>query len=507
MGPDLHDLDRAAEAFRQIVDADPADAPAWFNRALCLAWKGANIAAIAAFEQVVNLEAGNPAGLAVEAWTLAEVLRFGAGAEPLADDLSYSASAEWQPHDPDPQTLGTLLATEPPIDPDLERPRLKDVHAYEWLDRPPPQASEGLELADLPRLLATVIRTPRSIRLAGPDLAALEEAQEKLAASLADSERPFRREARPLPLSLADAAVWTIRFPLGLDSDSRHRLARAAVEHFFDNVWIHIPRRGLDGLRPLEAGCAAAAGDRVLRAKLEGVVAFREQLGARSTTRALYGGYPFDRLRRRLGLEVHSPETVDAADLTCANGTELDQLVPGQLDEHRLAEAFESAGGLRDDARAARFAAELAARGPGAMRSAHVNLEQLCATRIRDYLARGDKAGALACLAQAVALDRELTGGSLERTLATWRAEVLVRAGAPDAALEAFQELLARHPGDADLAYDAASTLHDAGYSEQARPLAELALRLAQQAADPAFLRRALALYRDLPPTLGDAAP
>jgi hypothetical protein len=370
-----------------------------------------------------------------------------------------------------------------------------------------PSASENLELAHVPRLLATVIQTPRSLRLAGPDLAALSEAQEKLLASLADSDRPFRREARPLPLSLADAAVWTIRFPPGLDPDSRQRLSRAAVEHFFDNVWIHIPRKGLDGLRPLEAGCVAATGDPVLRAKLEAVVTFREQLGSRTTTGALYGGYPFDRLRRRLGLEPHSPDTVDAADLTCASAAELDKLDPAALDVHRLAEAFESATGLRDDTRAARFAAELTSRGPDAVATSHVNLEPLCATRIRDALARRDPTGALACLDQTAALDRAANGGRLERTLATWRAELLVRAGAPAAALEVFRELLAQNPNDAGLAYDAASTLHDAGYTDQARPLAELALRLAESAGEPNARRRAEALVKDLlRDTLGSSA-
>ncbi|HEV3120365.1 MAG TPA: hypothetical protein VGY53_00610 [Isosphaeraceae bacterium] len=500
MGRDLHDLDNAAEAFRQFVDENPADAPAWFNRALCLAWKGANLAAIAACEQVVNLDAANPNGLAVEAWTLAEVLRFGAGAEPLADDLSYSATIEWHPHDPDPQSLGTLLATEPPIDPDRERPRLKDVHAYEWLDRPMPGDSESLELDQLPRLLATVIQTPRSLRLAGPDLAGLAEAQETLADSLAASDRPFRREARPLPLSLADAAVWTIRFPPGLEPDSRQRLARGAVEHFFDNVWIHIPRKGLDGLRPLEAGRAAAGGDMVLRAKLEAVVAFREQLGARRTTSELYGGYPFDRLRRRLGLEMHSAETVDSGDLTCASAAELEKLDPAELDVHRLAEAFESTTGLRDDTRAAQFGAELTARGPDAVATSHVNLESLCASRIRDALGRGDKTGAFTYLDQAAALDRAVTGGQSARTFATWRAELLVRAGAPEAAVEVYQDLLALHPNEVGLALDAARTLQDAGYANQARPLAELALRLAQAAGEPNALRLAEALLRDLPP-------
>ena len=65
----------------------------------------------------------------------------------------------------------------------------------------------------------------------------------------------------------------------------------------------------------------------------------------------LYQGYPFDRLRRRLGLELVYPSAVDMQDLGCASGAELDLLDLATLDDSRLVEAFTSAAGLRDDAR------------------------------------------------------------------------------------------------------------------------------------------------------------
>ena len=78
---------------------------------------------------------------------------------------------------------------------------------------------------------------------------------------------------------------------------------------------------------------------------------------------------PFDRLRRRLGLELVYPSAVDLQDLGCASGDELDRLDPATLDDSRLVEAFTSAAGLRDDARTARLASELLKRRPGAMAS------------------------------------------------------------------------------------------------------------------------------------------
>ena len=58
------------------------------------------------------------------------------------------------------------------------------------------------------------------------------------------------------------------------------------------------------------------------------VVCFREQLGNRPSAVRLYQGYPFDRLRRRLGLEPTDPAATDPADLTCASPWELDWLDP-----------------------------------------------------------------------------------------------------------------------------------------------------------------------------------
>ena len=87
------------------------------------------------------------------------------------------------------------------------------------------------------------------------------------------------------------------------------------------------------------------------------VVRVREQLGNRPSRARLllYQGYPFDRLRRRLGLELVYPNAVDLEDLSCASGEELDRLDPATIDDNRLAEAFASAAGLRDDARTARW--------------------------------------------------------------------------------------------------------------------------------------------------------
>ena len=94
-----HELDSTADVFGRLAAEDPTDSAAWYNRALCLAWMGKNVEAIGCLDRVVGLEAERGFDLAVDAWTLAEVLRQGGGAEALADDLRFACTIAWNPGD------------------------------------------------------------------------------------------------------------------------------------------------------------------------------------------------------------------------------------------------------------------------------------------------------------------------------------------------------------------------------------------------------------------------
>ena len=68
---------------------------AWYNRALCMAWLGRNAEAVSCLDQATQLDLGADFEKSVAAWSLAEVLRQGAGAEPLADDLRFLWIVDW----------------------------------------------------------------------------------------------------------------------------------------------------------------------------------------------------------------------------------------------------------------------------------------------------------------------------------------------------------------------------------------------------------------------------
>jgi tetratricopeptide (TPR) repeat protein len=474
-------LEASADLFGRLAALDPADPAAWYNRALCLAWSGANREAIACLDRVVNLEAAQSLDKAVEAWTLAEVLRQGAGAEMLADDLRFACTIAWQPADTAcllaefPEIVKVPTPTAPGDLPGETHP----IEVFEWLDRPAAEidfTQQYSSAADLPIVLATVFISPTTLRLSSPRAETLERIEEILFQRLDPGDRSIRREASPLPFAFLDADLWIVRIPPGVDSVLKDDLQREAVERYFENIWIHRPRHGLDERSSLEAARLASSGDPVARAKLTAVVRLREQLGGRPSARMLYQGYPFDRLRRRLGLELVDSVAVDSADLTCAPPDEVDRLDPASLDDPRIADAVASAVGLKDDTRTARLAAELIRRQPASITA--VDLPSVVSPLVRQSLSRGDHDGALDWITRAISIAHPRAA----TTLGVWRAEVLARAGRPKEALGAYRALITPDASGAALALDAGETMLDNRHRQEAQSLFTTARDLARRA-------------------------
>jgi hypothetical protein len=476
-----------ADLFGRLVGDHPTDSAAWYNRALCLAWSARNREAVSALERVVNLDAERAGDQAVSAWTLAEILRHGASAEELADDLRFACTIPWET-----DATAALLKEFPeivrltvPPAPGVVPEQSRHIEVYEWLDRPQITDPEGARAPDLPVVLATVYIGAQVLRLSSPCARGLEHVQEMLLARLQRDGPPMRREASPLPLAFLDADVWRFRIPPGACAETSDRLCREAIERYFENEWIHKRRHGLDGLTALEAAKNAGHGDPVARVKLAAVVGLREQLAERKSAVKLYHGYPFDRLRRRLGLDLVNPEWVDGEDLSCARPEQLDNLRPETLDHARLLEAAASAAGLQDDERTTRFGSELINRELDGLPMA--DLTAIASSLVRQAMARRAFNDALEWIDRTRALAREATA----RTLDIWRAEVFARSGRPQEALAVYLGLITRDGAGAALALDAALTMIDNGHGGQARTLLHAARELANSSGNPWIERRA----------------
>jgi len=494
-GRDIQELETTSELFGRLAASDPADSAAWYNRALCLAWLGENRESVLCLDRVVNLEADRAVDQAVDAWTLAEVLRQGGGAETLADDLRFACTIAWEPGDtswllgefPEIEKLPTPIAPGDALD------ESSQIEVFEWRDHSGSvHVDRHLRAADLPIVLASVFISRNSLRLSSPRVETLEWIEETLFKRLDAGARSIRREAAPLAFPFLDADLWIFRIPPAVDPDLKDRLQRESVEQYLENQWIHRPRHGLDDRSPLDAAREARRGDAVARAKLTAVVRLREQVGSRSSARALYQGYPFDRLRRRLGLELVDAATVDPMDLGCAAPDELDRLEPAVLDDLRLLEAVASASGLRDDARTARLASELVERRPGAIPP--FELASVVSSLVRQAMSRDDYDGALNWIDRA----RSMADVKTATTLDVWHAEILARAGRPEAALCVYARLIKPDAAGAALALDAAETMLDNGHRDQAESLLIAARDLAHRSGPRWIERRAQQLFEHL---------
>ena len=495
-GQSEHDLFATADLFGRLATADPGDSAAWYNRALSLAWMGKNLEAIGCLDRVAGLEAERAFDQAVDAWALAEVLRQGAGAEPLADDLRFACTMAWKPGNtsrlldefPEIQRIPTPRA------PGATAEHTPEIEVFEWLDRlVASHADHPRAVGSPPTVLASVYISGQTLRLSSPRAENLERVEESLFPRLEIGAASVRREASPLPLPFLDADVWVFRIPPDLDPDLADQLSRESVEQYFENHWIHRPRHGLDDRSPLGAALEASRGDAVARAKLTAVVRLREQLGNRPSALLLYQGYPFDRLRRRLGLELVYPNAVELQDLSCASGEELDRLDPATLDDSRLVEAFTSAAGLRDDARTGHLASELLKRRPAALAS--LDLTALVSPLVRLAMGRDDYKAALSWLKQA----RSMSAGETATTLEVWRAEVFARAGRPESAMVVYERLITPDAAGAALALDAGETMLDSGFFDQAKVLLLAAADTARRNHRSWIERRARQLLDQMP--------
>ena len=131
------DLVEASDLFARLAAETPTDSAAWYNRALCLAWLGDNRQSIACLDRVVRLESESAFDQSVGAWTLAEVLRQGGGAETPADDLRYACTIAWEPGDT-PWLLEEFpeIARVPtPIAPGDTLDDSSLIEVFEWRDR------------------------------------------------------------------------------------------------------------------------------------------------------------------------------------------------------------------------------------------------------------------------------------------------------------------------------------------------------------------------------------
>jgi tetratricopeptide (TPR) repeat protein len=456
-------LSNAAPAFAQLTQQDSQDAAAWYNLALSHAWMGDNAGAVEALDRYVGLETDD--AQAIEAWTLAEVLRVGQGMEDLADYVEHSITVPLR----DPQgfvkTLGELekqhLVTAAQVNEE------EGVLTAIILDPPPPALTQELQARQNARLGAFLLFMGNILRLWSTD----KEALERTFAGL--EKRAGGTLGQPIavrgPAKFHDIATGAVSFPQNaLSQDDIQNRVREGIERYYEEQWLHRPLKALGGVPPVDA-----VGHALLRKKLRGVLQFQEEVMT-----AAHLKYDFDRLRRKLGLldPVALPAAASASaafDFGVMSVPELAALALESLEYGQVEAAYQAA--LKLDARelAGKFASALVSRPPQAEKPDRFPLFNHL---INVALAQGDTTAALDHVNAGAKDDCEHNDGRRRNDYELRRGQLHAKRGEIDQATDVFDRLIERAPSELKYPTTAAEALLSAKQGAKALRYAEAGL-------------------------------
>ncbi len=470
-------LNTLAAAFEQLTAEDATDAAAWYNLALAQAWLGENRKALDALEKYLPLETDEVR--AVRAATLGEVLLCCQGLENESDYRQYAVDYRIQNFEPlnkvlhEWQDAGLLIAqqseggesiTAMVLEP--ERPSILTAEtAAAQLDR---------------RLAGYFVLVSNFFRLWGPNEEALNRlrAQIKSKTALTMSEGGVQIG----PANFGDVVSEALMFPGGEGTTAeaaRQRILEHSQRHF-EEVWIQRPLRALGGNTPLDA-----AGHKVLRKKLLGVIQFLQDCAAIG----ILGEYDFNRLRHKLGLtDAPAPAGTPAGptpalDVGAMSTAELSALAVDELSDEQLQKAYQAAQKLDAGEVAARFARTLLARDvPAEQRpSDRFSLFSFLHQRA---VSEGDLTEALNHVNEGERQDCEFNEGRRRNDYELRRAQTHVKQREPDRAHEVFTRLIERSPDNLKYRSAAAEGMMSLRQPALAAKFAEEGLEVARRQQD-----------------------
>jgi tetratricopeptide (TPR) repeat protein len=431
-------LGDAARAFQKLTEADPNDAPAWYNLALTQAWLGNSGAAVEALDKYVALESDEER--AAQAWTLAEVLRLGQGMEDVSDYVEYSVTLPLH----NPQAFVEVLGK---LDQDgllagVSANQEQGVLTGVVLEKPGPALTAELAARQAPRLGAYLYLAPAAenlhiVRLWSYSQESLDRAhrliKERAGSALADGY-PARG-----PAKFFDVLSECLIFPRLTSEAELEARMREHLQKFLEETWIHRPLKSLGQVTPLDA-----VGSPNLRKKLRGVVRFLEECAELTKF-----PYDFGRLRRKLHLQEGAPApTQDGQanpDISAMATQELAGLTVDTMTDVQLDEAFVAA--LKLDARelAAKFAQALTSRPA---RADKPDRYPLFSHLVTTALAQGDSTAALNHLNEGEKDDCEHNEGKRRNDYELRRGQILAKSGDVGQARDVFDRLIARVPAE-----------------------------------------------------------
>lgn len=476
--PDRPRLSDLVHIFEPRTKEDANDAAAWFNLGLSHAWLGDNAAALDALRRYVELEPDeNAAG---EAAALMEILRCGQGQE---DDGDYREHVfAWPFRDPQPivnllqewERSGRLVAL-PSQQEGMFMALVLELSTAGLITVGAPPADAG-RLGGYIVILGNLFQFTSPLK--EPFDRLREEVRQRLSLGLTEV-----RERR-LPIQFQDVTADALLFPLKQAENNTQRVLEH-VQKYYEETWIHKPRRSLSGNTPLDA-----AAHPTLRKHLRGVIQFLQDCGKGG----MIANYDFDRLRRKLGLldggavaprrpsDSRSESATPAAlDIAAMGTAELTSLNADTLSDEQLEHAYQTALKLDAEELAANFARHLIARPVPAERTDRFPWYSY----LTQYALRsGDKDAALDYVNEGEKADCEHNEGRRRNDYELRRGQVHVKRGEVEQATEVFQRLIERAPNNFRYRGSAAESMLSLRQGERALRFAEEGVTAARQAND-----------------------
>jgi tetratricopeptide (TPR) repeat protein len=477
-------LSDARKAFDALTKQVPDDPAAWFDLGIVRAWLGEQPGAVEALTKSLELEWDDKK--AEETAALIEVLKCGQGMENESDYIEHRVYMQVR----DPQVVFGLL--------------------QQWANERKiiaPQADPNtgyfscLVAEELPSLLetgTTMARVTANLTIAGgllrlwhPDQASVQ----KVATDIRDRVNLAVGEpsAGTGPAQFGDIVLEALAYPTQTaDVAAAEGKLKDHARHYFEDVWAHRPLRALGGATPLDA-----AGSKLLRKRLLGVVRFLEECVAGAAPRKQAGNdvvamevYDFNQLRHKLGAElqapgdaptIHVPEDAKPApvkrDFAAMSAADLAAVPADQLGATELEDAMRAA--LKLDARelAVAFAKAGAAKPAD---PAKPDRYPLFACLIAGATSEGDSAAAIKHADEGAKYDAEHNDGKRVNDYALRKAQLLAKRGDVDAAAAEFEGLIARNPDEPKFLVTATEAMLSAKQGAKALHFAEMGLEKAR---------------------------
>lgn len=482
----------AKAGFEKLTKEVPTDPAAWFNLGLVLAWTGDQGPAVEALNKSLELEYDDTK--AEETAAVVEVLRVGQGMEKEGDYAEHRFYFEIR----DPQAVSQLL----------------QVWAQEGRMMAPQSDESGqmfscILVEPLPNIVetgTTMAKVTANMQIVGGMMRVWHGSKEnaqKVAVEVRDRVNMAVGEPTEQvgPAQLGEITQPAFAYPVQIgDPAQAQQKMQDYAANYFENTWAHQPLRALGGASPIDA-----AGSKLLRKRLLGVIQFVADCTAASAPRMAKGGqvvqfdlYDFNRLRHKLGLEKQAagdtpPELLAAAkaatvtaappapakkDFTAMSAADLGGLNTDALTAAELEDAMKAA--LKLDARelAVSFA-KAAVKKPAD--PAKPDRYPLYLAIVTSAISEGHLKDALATTEAGLAYDAEHNGGKRANEFGLRAAQLQAKTGNADGAAAAFDTLIERNPDEGRYYIAAVETMLSAKQAAKALAYAEKGLDTARR--------------------------